>query len=333
MANSNKEGISTVEPTEPMTMEQAAESLLSPSDDIQQDDIVDVEEVADDVTDVEEVDENIEPEGDDLGDDDDFAEQDDDDTEEEVAEQPETFAVKVDGEELEVTLEELTRSFSGQKYIQKGMREAADAKKQAEEVFTALQQQQEQLAQFHQTMQQTGVLQPPGEEPAFDPQDPIGYVERLGEYNAKKAAYNQQQAQLNQVAQQQTQAQQQAMQVHLQEQRQILEREIPELADAEKGKQVMTDLRETGQRYGFTESELSSITDARTIKVLHDAMRFQRLQGSKAKVDQKAKKARPVTKPKSPRKVNQAQKDRAEKQKLLRNTGDISAAVDLIFQS
>ena len=38
----------------------------------------------------------------------------------------ETFVVKVDGEQVEVTLDDLKRDYSGQAYIQKGMREAAE---------------------------------------------------------------------------------------------------------------------------------------------------------------------------------------------------------------
>ena len=324
-----------MEATEPMTIEQAAEGLLAPTEPEQQEDVAQVEDVAEEVTDAEEVtEEEVEVEAEDEtaeGEADlDDTEQDDEDTEEEAQEQPDTFTVKADGEEIEVTLEELTQSFSGQKHIQKGMQEAAEARKQAEQVFTALQQQQAQLAQLYQTMQQTGVVQAPVE-PVFDPQDPIGYVEKLGQFNAQKAEFDAQQSQLSQVNEQQSQAQQQAMQAYVHEQQTILQREIPDLADAEKGKQVMSDLRATGEQYGFTAEELSGITDARTVKVLHDAMQFRKLKAGKAKVEQKVKKVRPVTKPKAPRKINQAAKNEAVLRKQLKQTGSVDAAVQLLM--
>ena len=43
----------------------------------------------------------------------------------EAVEEPQTFAVKVDGREMRVTLDELTRGYSGQAFIQKGMQEVA----------------------------------------------------------------------------------------------------------------------------------------------------------------------------------------------------------------
>jgi len=77
---------------------------------------------------VEEVDDDM----DDIGSSDDveFADDEDVEVEEpEVQEEPTMFTVKVDGEEREVDLEELTRGYSGQKYIQKGMAENAETKK------------------------------------------------------------------------------------------------------------------------------------------------------------------------------------------------------------
>lgn len=312
----------------PMTMEAAAESLLVPAEQEA------VEQVEEEVTDAEEVEsEEVELEAEEAEGEADFedAEQDEEDTEEEAEEQPDTFTVKVDGEEREVTLEELTQSFSGQQYIQKGMQEAAETKKQAEAAFQALQQEQARLAQLFQQMQTTGAVPHPGEAPVYDPNDPLGYLDQKAKYDAAVGAYEQQQAQISQVTQQQTQAQKQAMDAYLQEQRQVLERDIPDFADAEKGKQMMSDLRATGERYGFSEQELSQIVDARTVKVLHDAMQFQKLQAGKDKVKAKAKKARPVTKPKAPRKVNADAKRRENLRKQLKETGSVDAAVQLLM--
>ena len=52
--------------------------------------------------------------------------------EEEPTVQQELYQVKIDGEDREVTLDELKRGYSGQKYIQKGMSDVASQKKQFE---------------------------------------------------------------------------------------------------------------------------------------------------------------------------------------------------------
>ena len=111
-----------MEATEPKTLEQVAESLLAPEEPVEEQ----VEDVAEEVA--EEVEsEEVELDADEAEEYDEADTEEEDDEEDEVEEaqeQPETFTVKVDGEEIEVTREELTRSYSGQKYIQKQMQEA-----------------------------------------------------------------------------------------------------------------------------------------------------------------------------------------------------------------
>lgn len=315
--------------TEPMTVEQAAESLLMPSEPVAEEAEEQVDETSEDEG-VQEA-EEVEAEAEEVDAEIDDAEEDDEDDETEAEEQPQTFTVKVDGKEIEVTQDELTRGYAGQQYIQKKMQEAADKRKDAEAAFSALQQQQAQLAQLYQSMQQQGAVPHPGEAPVYDPNDPIGYLDKKAQHDAKMQAYNAQQEQVNQLSQQQSEAQQKAMQSYVQEQRAILEREIPGFADAQTGKQLQADLRATGELYGFTAEELGGIVDARTVKVLHDAMQFRKLQEGKAAVAKKAKKAGPVTKPKAPRKVNKTAKELQAKRKRLRDTGSIQDAVDLIF--
>lgn len=324
-----------METTEPMNELQAVESLLAPVEAPEQ-------EIAEESAEAEEVEAIEEPESEELeaasdefdedeGDDDGF-EDELEDHEEEASEQPQVYTVKVDGADTEVTLEELTQSYSGQKYIQKGMQEAAEQKKQAEAVFNALQQEQARLAQLYQTMQQGGVTPAPVKpDPKMAQDDPIGYISAMAEYDAQKEIFDQQQAQFSQATQQQTQAQQQAMQVYVSEQKQILERDIPEFADAQKGRQLQQDIRSMGERFGFSNDELSAISDARVVKVLHAALQWEQLQANKGKVEQKAKKARPVTKPKAPRKINAKAKKQQEARKRLEKTGSVTDAVNLLM--
>lgn len=314
--------------TEPLTEDQALESLLAPQEPVEEQ-VEDVtEEVADEVE-SEEVELDAEEAEEDFEED---AYEDDQDHEEEAQEQPLTFTVKVDGEELEVTQEELTRSYSGQKYIQKQMQEAAEQRKQSEAIHAALQQEQARVAQLYQTMQQNGVApEPVAPDLKMASEDPIGYIEAKAKYDAAKLVFDQQQAEVQNMTAQQTQAQEAAQQAYLQEQRQVLERDIPDFADAEKGKQIMADLRSTGEKYGFTEAELSGIADARTVKVLHDAMQWQKLQAGKGKVGQKVKKARPVTKPKAPRKVNKPAEQQRKLREQLKKSGSVDDALKLLY--
>ena len=167
------------------------------------------------------------------------------------------FSVKVDGQEQQVTLDDLKRSYSGQAYIQKGMEEAAQSKKQAEQVYQALQEERQKLAATFQQLQTEGVPQMPSK-PSKELMnaDPIAYFEQMEAYREGMEQYQQFQQQQQTMTQQQTEAQQRAQQAYLAEQAQLLTQAIPELADPEKGKQMKEQLVQTGvEAYGYTKKK------------------------------------------------------------------------------
>ena len=101
-----------------------------------------------------------------------------DQEEPEDAEQPNTFTVKIDGTEVEVTLDELQRGYSGQKYIQKGMQEVADLRKKAETANATLASAGEAVLALYQQMQAPGFAQPPTPpDETLIESDPIGYTQ------------------------------------------------------------------------------------------------------------------------------------------------------------
>jgi hypothetical protein len=84
----------------------------------------------------------------------------------------------------------------------------------------------------------------------------------------------------------------------LQEQMQILQKDIPDFADSKKATALREKLVTVGtNHYGYTTDEISQITDARAIKVLHDAQKYQDIISGKSKAVGKTKSARPVLKP------------------------------------
>jgi len=229
------------------------------------------------------------------------------DEEAEVAEQDdgdeepasEIHTVKVDGEEKQVTLDDLKRSYSGQAYIQKGMEEAAQSKKQAEQVYQALQEERQKLATTFQQLQTEGAPQMP-QKPSKELRnsDPIAYFEQMESYREGLEQYQQFQQQHQAMAQQQTEAQQRAQQAYLQEQARMLQQEIPEFSDPDKASKMKEQLLRTGvETYGYSPEEMTQIMDARAVKVLADAMKYRQLQQSKGKAVEKTKNARPVVKP------------------------------------
>ena len=217
------------------------------------------------------------------------SEDDEDLIDEPSQEEPEVFSVKVDGQEAQVTLEDLKQGYSGQKYVQQGMQDVANKRKEAEDVYTALNNERQQMAELYQQLQNGGVAQPPTKptKETFEA-DPIGYMQENLAYEEKKAEYDSQMAQLQNVSQQNSETQQYARKAFLQEQMQILQRDIPEFADEKKGQQLKDKLVNTGiKHYGYTTEEIGAITDSRAIKVLNDARKYQNIIAGKTKAEVK----------------------------------------------
>ena len=249
--------------------------------------------------------------------------------------EPERYTVKVNGQESEVTLEDLKQGYSGQKYVQQGMQEVAAAKKEAEAVYAALTNERQQMADLYQQLQ-NGQFAPEPVKPTkedFDA-DPIGYMQKNLEYEEQKANHDRQMAQLAQATQQNSVAQQNAKQAYLQEQMQILQKEIPEFADSTKASKLREQLVNTGKsQYGYTTEEISQISDYRAIKVLHDAMKYQDIISGKSKAKVKTKSATPVVKPGAKKIATPNAKIRSRQKAKLRESGSIDDALGLILNS
>jgi hypothetical protein len=249
---------------------------------------VDEEETADDEADEAEADEAE-------------AEDDDDDEEAEELEEepaPELYTVKVDGVEKQVTLDELRRGYSGQEYIQTQMRQVAEGRKEVEAIYTALQNEAQQVAALRQRLEAGNIPQqpvPPSRE-LFDA-DPIGYMEAKLKYDEDLASWQQSMGELEQVSQRQKQMEQQALQYHLAQEMQKLQQAIPEFGDREKATQLRQAILETGQYYGYEPNELNEVSDSRAVRILHDAMKYRQMMAAQGEVQKKVEKARPVVKP------------------------------------
>jgi hypothetical protein len=254
------------------------------------------------------------------------------DDEEETREQaPSKYTVKFDGKEIEVTLDDLKRSFSGQAYIQKGMQEAAEARKASAELFQTLQAEQSKFMQVVQTIQEHGFKAPPqAPDIAMMDKDPIGYMQAEARYRKDAAEYQTQQHQIQQTAAAHRQMQDRAMAEFVTEQGKVLQSRIPEFADVSKAREITGKIRNTAsEAYGFTDQELSGIVDARQVLALHDAMKWRELQAARTKKAPEAPKSiKPVMRRTEPQQiVRKKQIDAARK-----SGGKPEAFIDLLFK-
>jgi len=303
------------------TIESAISSLLQPEE---------VEEVVEEDTEeaAELEDSEEEPEGEDA-EEEEVEEEDDEDADEAEESTPELYTVKVDGKEEQVSLDDLKRGYSGQQYVQKGMQEAANLRKQAEQVYQALMNERAMVAQAI----QGGIPQPPAEpsKEMFE-SDPIGFMEAKLKYDDQLKEYNEQMGQFQQIAEQEGQAQQAAQRAYLEREMETLKQVVPEFADPQKASQVRDRLVTMGQEiYGYEPNEISAVMDHRAIRVLNDAIKYQELMSGKKQAEKKAKpKPKRTVRAGAKKTASNANAERQTRQKL-KKSGNINDALSLIL--
>ena len=259
-----------------------------------------------------------------------------DEEEPEVAEeeQPQVFTVKVDGTEVEVTLDELQRGYSGQQYIQKGMQEVADLRKKAETANATLANAGEAVLSLYQKIQNPGFAKAPvAPDESLIESDPIGYRQDRDRYELAMEKYQKDMMQMKQTFAYQQQAQQQAQQAYLEREMETLRQVDPDFADPEKATTVRdTMLRMGSEVYGYSAEEISSVMDHRAIRVLRDAMRYQEIKDGKERAVQKAKpKPSKVVKAGAKKTSSNRNQGRQARSKLKRS-GSINDAMSLILE-
>lgn len=306
------------------SIESAISQLIQPEPEEQPEETVEVEEDSYD-----EEQEDYEPEQDDE-----VEEDYEEDAEEEAdSEEPNTFTVKVDGVEQRVTLEDLKRGYSGQQYVQQGMQQVAEMRKQFEQIAGDFLNEREQAKAIFaqvQNLQIPSAPVPPNVELAET--DPFRYSAERAKYDVAANEYQQKLAEIQQALEGNSQAEQQARNAYLQREMETLKQAIPDFADPEKAQNLRNSMFKVSQEtYGFDPQEIAAITDSRVLRVLHDAIQFRAAQGGKEQAIKKAK-AKPgrTVKPGAKKTASNRDSQRQARSKLKRS-GSIQDAMSLIL--
>lgn len=250
------------------------------------------------------------------------------------------YAVRVDGEEQEVTLEELLKGYSRQSDYTKKTQDVANERREVE----ALQEQyNSEVAQIQAERQQymealTNIIQNSNMDQfanvdwnSLKENDPIEYVTKREEYREAQERIQGLQQQQAHAAQRQQHEDQLAHQRTMREEYGKLVEAIPEWSDEEYRNKQTASLRSYATNNGFTPEELNSLVDHRSILVLMKAQKYDSLQ----KADVKSKKLK--NKPKvirsgtgnPERKKSAAKQKRTEQMKRLKETGHVDDAAGL----
>ena len=257
-----------------------------------------------------------------------------DQVEEEESEQPQLYTIKVDGEETEVTLEELQNGYSRQRDYTRKTQELAQQRKAIEAQQKEVSQKDEIYSQLLPKMEATlkGELENEPDWNALYEADPIAYVREKDIWNEKKQKLKAVQAESQRIQQESQMKQQQQIQQFVEYGQQQLLEHIPEWQDNEVASKEKMAIRDYGVNVlGYTPQQMDSVYDYRVLLGLRNAWLYHKTQqATKVKPTEKkaaARTARPGTSnvPKSTTPVKKA------KQKLAK-TGKVQDAAKLFEQ-
>jgi len=252
---------------------------------------------------------------------------------EEETEEPQRFKVKVDNEELEVTLEELQQGYSRTKDYTKKTQALAETRKAVEADRARIEEAKQLRDTYAQRLEVIEKLlaQDQGEENLAElrENDPIGYAIKIAERSEKEKQLQAVRAEKQKIAQQQESDRQQALQGHLQQEAVKLREMIPEFRDEAKAEIARKDIRTYAKSVGFSDEELSQVYDSRAVKTLYNAMMYEKLMKGKTDAVKKVQSAPKVLRAGNGGQVN-AENDATKKQmQRLKQTGKKSDAAKL----
>ena len=271
------------------------------------------------------------------------AEEESEEPEEEEQPKEELYTVRVDGEDVEVTLDELSKGYSRQQDYTKKTQEIAEYRRHFED---AVQQYDQEIAETQTTRQQyvNALSQMVQMEYAglqqFDNidwerlkvEDQDQYLLKRDEYRDVQGRMQQTQAQLQQEQATQQQDYEATVQRTLQEEYGKLVNILPQWENQKFRRKVSNELRDFALSKGFSNEEVAQLVDHRSILILLEAKAFEEGQATKKEV--KAKKLKNKTKvirsgtPRAKESVDKAK--RASQMKRLRGTGHIDDASALL---
>ena len=260
------------------------------------------------------------------------------DEEPEEDEEEPLYAVRVDGEEQEVTLDELLKGYSRQSAFTKKTQELSEERKQIEALQTQytqdMQQIQAERQQYAQHLQQIIENSNLSQYANVDwerlkTEDPIAFLEKKEEFReAQEKIARVQQQQQQATARNQAEAQQQ-WQESLKTEHTALVEKLPEWGDPDKQKTLAGELRSYASSQGFSDPEIESLIDHRSFVVLNKARLYDELQKSDPKTKKIRNKPRVIRSGKGAGKPEKTTKRTAMRNRL-KESGHVNDAAALL---
>ena len=251
------------------------------------------------------------------------------------------YTVRVNGEEIEVTEDELVKGYSRQADYTKKTQELSEQRRNIEQLESQynsqLGQMQQERQQYMDALNQL-IQQSMGGLEQFSnvdwnrlkEEDPIEFITKRDEYREAQERVRSGQHQYTLEQQKQAGEMQALQQQVLQQEHAQMVEKVPEWGDPTQQKVLATGLREYATGQGYTEEEIGSLVDHRSLIVLMKAQKYDELQRADVKTKKVKNKPRVVRSGKGSGKKEANKSKRIASMKRLQQTGHIDDAATLL---
>ena len=252
---------------------------------------------------------------------------------EEVEEEAPKYRVKANGEELEVSLDELLNGYSRTADYQKKTQSLAEQRKAVEAERVKIDEAaktRDTYAQRLQVIEQLLSQQDSTENlQELKETDPIAYAIKVAERSEREKQLQAVQAERYRVQQEQQALQGQQLQRHIQHEQAKLMEIIPEFKDDAKAEVIRRDIKKYALSKNFSEQELSQVYDSRAVEALYKAMLYDKLMAGKTNATKKVATAPKTLKPGTTNPQSSEQEAKKKEFARLKQTGSKNDAARL----
>ncbi len=246
-----------------------------------------------------------------------------DDTEPEPEKNP-RYAVKVNGQEMRVTFDELKAGYQREADYRRKTMDLAEERRAI-------------AAEKAQAKQLLDTLIPQLQEAAKDrwadvdwvrlaSDDPAGYVAKKAEFEAHQQRLWLASQERQRIQEQEQAEQSKAFKARLADEHAKLVDAIPAFRDQKKAKEIAANIKAYLVTEGFTPDEIAGVSDHRALKLAHKAWLYDQSQKQRVVAAEKAKTVPKVVRPGTGARENPATAERQKAFERLRKTGSIDDA-------
>jgi len=252
----------------------------------------------------------------------------------------ELYKVVVDGQEQEVTLDELMKGYSRQSDYTRKTEKLSQDRKSVEELKNQYTRQNEEAKikrdQYEKQIQILSEQLKQSEPSKVDldrlyKDDPAEYVRVKAEQDRRKELLEKASQERQRIQSEKQEEQSKQYNAYLEQQRELLAQKLPIYADKEKGPEFVKNLTSYAKEIGYTDQEINMLVDHRSVIMLANAYRYDKLKKANLKNKKVTKVSKVVSS--SSAKVqdeNEVAKRMKSKKATLKRTGKVNDAVSVL---